>query len=288
MRRTARVNSKPSAAPGAPAPPTAPDAEFWHGDARAEPDSQWLRTLDARADATDPPFDRQAPRGPIGDLLPETAAVAPAAPPAPEPPAAERWVVVDPLPPPSSPAPERWVADDVGPVPPPDPFDGAWTAGDDVVTPPPDAPEEWVTPGAFVAPAPARAAAPLDLPEPSVPDVVDAPRAASTFGEPAAVDVPAEPPRRARRSLFEYAEPEPEPEPEPAPEPVPAVEWTAASVTEPEPVPAVEWTAASVAEPPAVIAHEAVPAPPVAPQPAPMTSATDWLQPANDDLLPQY
>ena len=213
------------------------------------------------------------------------------------------------------------MADDVPPPAASAPDDAAWTVGDAAVTAPATRAEEaWVAPDAVVAPAPARAAAPLESVPPVPVPVVEVP-------EPAPEIAPeiASGPRRARRSLFGYtrrdAEPapieepvaaevtpaavvdaaewSPSPAPEPAvewqPAPEPAVEWQPAPEPavewQPAPEPAVEWQPApeqAVELQPSAAALEwpAAAETPAAPEGA--TGVTDWLLPANDDLLPEY
>lgn len=312
--------------------------------------------------------------------------------PAPEP-VAEAWVATDAY----APAPVEssggsWVAA-VAPEPVPAAPSETWTVAPPTV-PVAGVDDEWVDPAAVVDPAPARAAAPLDLPVLPVPEA-----SADVEPDPGPLDVVAaslvtdpvpEPPadtsrraRRARRSLFGYAQRDAAPDaaveatavvaadapaesvpsvetapappaawssspvPPPAVDPVaPALEWTpaapvadAASAWAPTPLapvaeavtePAVEWTpappVAAEVEPavewtppaPVVAEIESVPVPAVEWSPAPVAAApgveapfyeteayeataelvperapegssvTDWLQPANDDLLPQF
>ena len=157
MRRTARVSSKPRNAPDQPAPPTASDTDFWNGETRAQPDTQWLRALDAPATAADPAFDLQSPQAPIADLLPDAAAAG----------TPSVMAVGSQLPAFASPAPEAVAPEPVAPPAPPAP----------------------VTP---VAPAAPVAAAPFT---PPVPEPVAPPRSAfapvAEFVAPDPAPVPA-------------------------------------------------------------------------------------------------
>ncbi len=286
MRRTARVSSKPRPAPARSAPPAGPsDPEFWKGETGAEPDAQWLRTLDAPTHDGDPAFDLAAPQTPIAELLPDAPADSG---PTPAPVAAESGapaaVAAESVPAPPEPEPES---------PPLSLFMPAAPAVAPIVEPADD-----VEPVAVVEPTAAAPVATIEVAELPAFDrpVADAaPDAAPDVAPDVAPDAGTEPAptsrraRRARRSLFGYAKHDEEAEA--SDEPVGASDPDAGHAP---PAPRLEWPPAPPAEPDAyeppayeTVQHEAIAE--LVPERVPEgTSTADWLQPANDDLLPQF